>query len=83
MRLMKLIIRSLSRDTTEAEIEELFKTFGEVSSCDLVMDKETGASKGFGFVEMPKDKHAKYAIKKLNDRNVAGSRIRVKVAEEK
>ena len=80
---MKLIIRNLSRETTEHEVRALFTEFGEVVSCDLVMDKETGSSKGFGFVEMPVVKQAKYAIKHLNDKRVAGSRIRVKVAEEK
>ena len=78
-----MIIRNLSRETTEAEVKELFTKFGEVTSCDLVMDQKTGSSKGFGFVDMPNDKHAKYAIKNLNDKTVAGSRIRVKVAEEK
>lgn len=80
---MKIIIRNLSRSTTESEIKNLFTTFGEVTSCDLVMDKVTGNSKGFGFVEMPNDKHARYAIKNLNDKTIANSRIRVKVAEEK
>ena len=80
---MKIINRNISRGTTEAELKELFVKFGEVKSCDLVMDKKTGRSKGFGFVEMPNDKHAKYAIKNLNDKTIANSRIRVKVAEEK
>jgi RNA recognition motif-containing protein len=80
---VKIIIRNLSRNTTEPEVNDLFSAFGEVTSCDLVMDKVTGGSKGFGFVEMPNDKHAKYAIKNLNDKTVAGSRIRVKVAEER
>ncbi|NCF12927.1 MAG: RNA-binding protein [Verrucomicrobiaceae bacterium] len=80
---MKMIIRNLSRSTTESEIKDLFAKFGEVTACDLVMDKQTGGSKGFGFVEMPNPKHAKYAIKNLNDKTIANSRIRVKVAEEK
>jgi len=80
---MKIIIRNLSRSTTESELNALFTKFGEVKSCDLVMDKVTGNSKGFGFVEMPNDKHARYAIKNLNDKTIANSRIRVKVAEEK
>lgn len=83
MREMKIIIRSLSRSTTESEVKALFTPFGEVKSCDLVMDQKTSSSKGFGFVEMPNDKHAKYAIKKLNGTAVAGERIRVKVAEER
>ncbi len=80
---MKMIIRNLSRSTTESEIKDLFAKFGEVTACDLVMDKQTGGSKGFGFIEMPNPKHAKYAIKNLNDKTIANSRIRVKVAEEK
>lgn len=80
---MKMIIRNLSRSTTESEIKDLFAKFCEVTACDLVMDKQTGGSKGFGFVEMPNPKHAKYAIKNLNDKTIANSRIRVKVAEEK
>ncbi len=80
---MKIIIRNLSRDTTESEVKDLFEKFGEVHSCDLVMDKSTGGSKGFGFVEMPNIKSAKFAIKNLNDKTIANSRIRVKVAEER
>ena len=80
---MKIIIRNLSRSTTESEVNDLFAKFGEVQSCDLVMDQQTGSSKGFGFVEMPNQKHAKYAIKHLNDKTIANSRIRVKVAEER
>ena len=80
---MKIIIRNLSRETTEPQLRALFEEFGEVTTCDLVLDKATGKSKGFGFTEMPVEKHARYAIKKLNDRTIANSRIRVKVAEDK
>ncbi len=80
---MKIIIRNLSRTTTEDELKDLFTPFGAVASCDLVMDASTGGSKGFGFVDMPNDKHGKYAIKNLNDKTIAGSRIRVKIAESK
>ncbi|MGJ8656625.1 MAG: RNA recognition motif domain-containing protein [Akkermansiaceae bacterium] len=80
---MKIIIRNLARETTEPQLRALFEEFGEVTSCDLVLDKVTGKSKGFGFAEMPVEKNARFAIKKLNDRNVANSRIRVKVAEDK
>lgn len=80
---MKLIIRNLSRTTTETEVKELFAQFGAVKACNVVMDKATGISKGFGFVEMPNNRHAKYAIKHLNDKTVGDSRIRVKMAEEK
>jgi RNA recognition motif-containing protein len=75
---MKLLIRNLSRTTTETEMRNLFEAHGLVQSCVLVMDKQTGGSKGFGFVEMPRHDDAKAAIKALNNLEVAGSRIRVK-----
>ncbi|VAW43763.1 RNA-binding protein [hydrothermal vent metagenome] len=78
---MKLLVRNLARTTTEKELTALFIQFGRVQSCDLVLDKTTGKSKGFAFVEMPKAGEAKVAIKKLNNRDVAGNRIRVKKAE--
>lgn len=80
---MKLLIRNLARTTTEAELLEMFQAHGTVQSCNLVMDSKTGVSKGFGFVEMPKPGEAKVAMKNLNGKDVAGSKIRVKKAEEK
>jgi len=78
---MKLLIRNLTRNTTEQELRELFSPFGTIQSCTLVLDKETGISKGFGFVEMPKMGEAKVAIKNLNGADVKGSKIRVKKDE--
>ncbi|MGR8949142.1 MAG: RNA recognition motif domain-containing protein [Gammaproteobacteria bacterium] len=80
---MKLIIRNLDRSVSEEELEALFKEYGTVQSCDLVLDKVTGGSKGFAFVEMPKPGEAKAAMKTLNNMTVAGSKIRVKKAEVK
>lgn len=80
---MKLIIRNLSRDTTESTLRSLFEAHGAVQGCNIVMDKETGKSKGFGFVEMPKSSDAKVAMKTLNATEVDGSKIRVKKAEPK
>jgi RNA recognition motif-containing protein len=79
--IMKLLIRNLSRSSTEAEMRELFESYGTVQSCALVTDKETGSSKGFGFVEMPKAGEAKAAMKNLNGKEIEGSRIRVKKSE--
>ncbi len=79
---MKLIIRNLDRSTTEEELRLLFVEFGTVQSCDLVMDKATGLSKGFAFVEMPKPGEAKAAMKNLNNRDVGSSVIRVKKVDE-
>jgi len=78
---MKILIRNLDRKTTEEELKALFEVFGEVESCDLVMDTVRKESKGFGFVEMVKPENAKYAIKKLNNQTVGSNRIRVKEAE--
>ena len=75
-------MRNLSRDTTETELLTLFKAYGNVQYCKLVMDKVTGKSKGFGFVEMPHAGEAKAAIKELNYRDIDGNRIRVKKAEK-
>ena len=76
-------MRNLSRDTTEAELLTLFKAYGNVQYCKLVMDKVTGKSKGFGFVEMPHAGEARAAIKGLNYRDIDGNRIRVKKAEKR
>ena len=78
---MKLLVRDLARSTTEVELRTLFEAYGLVQSCTLVMDKETGASKGFGFIEMPRQGEARAAIKSLNAQDVGGSKIRVKKAE--
>ena len=80
---MKLLIRNLSRSTTEEELKALFEAYGRVQSCDLVLDKTTGDSKGFAFVEMPKPGEAKAAMKNLNNKNIASNIIRVKKAEDK
>lgn len=80
---MKLLVRNLAKATTEEKLLTLFKEHGSIQSCNLVLDKETGASKGFAFVEMPKVGEAKAAIKQLNGYKLAGNLIRVKKAEVK
>jgi RNA recognition motif-containing protein len=80
---MKLLVRNLARSTTEAELREMFESYGRVQSCTLVMDKKTSTSKGFGFIEMPRPGDAKAAMKNLNGKDVAGNKIRVKKAEDK
>ena len=80
---MKLLIRNLSRSTTEDELKVLFEAYGTVQSCDLVLDKTTGGSKGFAFVEMPKPGEAKVAMKNMNNMTVANNIIRVKKSEDK
>lgn len=80
---MKILIRNLARETKESTLLEMFEHHGVVQSCNLVMDKKTGQSKGFGFVEMPTQGEAKAAIKNLNYQEIDGNRIRVKKADSK
>jgi len=79
---LKIIVRNLARETTQAELLALFQAQGRVQSCTIVMDSATGGSKGFGFVNMPVPYEAKAAIRTLNNIEVGGSRIRVKKAQE-
>jgi len=79
---MKVLVRNLSRDTTETELLSLFEEYGNVQYCTVVTDAKTGKSKGFGFVEMPLVGEARVAIKELNARDVGGKKIRVKKAEK-
>lgn len=78
---MKLLVRNLARSTSEHDIRVLFSTHGAVAECNLVLDQETGNSKGFAFVEMPNDDEAKAAINALNMTSVDKSKIRVKRSE--
>lgn len=77
---MRLSVRKLSRDTTEQELRDTFESFGAVQSCVIVNDAETGRSKGFGFVEMPKVGEAKAAVRHLNGFELDGAVLRVKRA---
>ena len=78
---MRLLVRNLSRKPTEKDLRDLFDTFGSVQSCVIVNDAETGTSKGFGFVEMPKSGDAKAAMLRLNGQRLDGEAIRVKRAK--
>ena len=79
---MKILVRNLDRNVTDAEILDLFKAYGKVESCVVVKDEATGKSKGFGFVEMPNPREAIKAIKGLNTLKVRGVGMRVKAAAE-
>jgi len=80
---MNLFVASLNFRTTEKKLEEAFSQFGEVSSVKIIMDKFENRSKGFGFVDMPNDEEAKAAISNLNDAQVDGRNIIVKVSEQR
>ncbi|MDR9827245.1 RNA-binding protein [Vibrio sp. FNV 38] len=79
---MKLLVRNLARSTSEQDLRVLFSQHGSVTVCNLVLDQETGLSKGFAFVEMPDAAEAKAALNALNLASVANSKIRVKLADK-
>ena len=76
----KLYVGNLSYDTTDQELEQLFGAYGRVQSVQLIIDRTTGRSKGFGFVEMGSDQDAKAAIAALNGKEVSGRRLTVNEA---
>lgn len=77
---MNLFVAKLSSSTTGDELQEIFSAHGEVASAKVIFDRETGNSKGFGFVEMPNDEEASAAITALNETEVDGKEIVVKEA---
>jgi len=77
---MKLIVLNLPRDLTEDGLANLFRTQGEITAHNLVMDTSTGLSKGFGFVEMVSEEDANAAILALHGTKIQKSKIRVKLA---
>jgi cold-inducible RNA-binding protein len=80
---MKLFVAGLPYDMDDAELEEFFEKFGEVVSVKVAMDRETGKSKGFAFVEMANALEAKEAIEGLNDLPIGKKVLVVKEAEDK
>jgi RNA recognition motif-containing protein len=80
---MNIFVGSLPFQLEEADLRELFEAYGEVSTVKLISDRETGRSKGFGFVEMPDDEAAQKAITGLNGTDVKGRSIAVSQAEDK
>lgn len=79
---MKLIVLNLPRDLSEEALVELFTAHGTVQTCDLVIDKNTNISKGFGFVEMATEDEATVAINALHQSKLNKNKIRVKLANK-
>ena len=77
---MNIYVGNLSWNTNDDELRGAFEAFGEVSSAKIIMDRETGRSRGFGFVEMPDDSAAKQAIEGNNDKDLGGRTLRVNEA---
>jgi cold-inducible RNA-binding protein len=76
----KLYVGNLGYDVTNANLEELFATFGAVRSAQVIQDRDTGRSKGFGFVEMADDNAALAAIQALNEKEHNGRPLAVNEA---
>ena len=76
----KLYVGNLPYNTTNADLEQMFTQFGTVESAEVIMDRSTGRSKGFGFVEMSNDAEAQAAISVLNGREEGGRRLTVNEA---
>lgn len=80
---MNIFVARISWDTTDNDLRAAFEAYGNVSSAQIITDKMTGKSKGFGFVEMKDDAEAMKAIEELNDSTLDGRTIVVKKAEPK
>ncbi|MDR0623242.1 MAG: RNA-binding protein [Treponema sp.] len=79
----KLYVGNLSYNTTEDGLRNLFADFGSVASAKIIFDRETGNSKGFGFIEMSTDEEASAAIAGTNGREFEGRQLRVNEAMDK
>ena len=77
---MNIYVGNLSYSLDESELREAFAAYGEVSSVKVLMDRETGRSRGFGFVEMPNQNEAEAAVTEVNGKEVGGRALRVNEA---
>lgn len=77
---MKIYVGNLSYGLTDDELNDIFSEYGQVASANIIFDKFSGKSKGFGFVEMPDDAEAERAIESLDQKEVEGRSIKVSQA---
>jgi RNA recognition motif-containing protein len=78
---LNIYVGNLSFTTTENDLKEAFQAFGEISSCNIIKDKYSGESRGFGFVEMPNKEEAEKAIAMLNGKDLKGRTLKVNEAK--
>ncbi len=77
---MNIYIGNLPYSVTEDDLRDVFSQFGQVDSANIITDKFSGRSKGFGFVDMPNDSEAREAIESMNDKDLKGRTIKVNEA---
>lgn len=77
---MNIYVGNLSRDVSESELKEAFAAYGEVQNCNIIKEKFTGESRGFGFVEMPNKEEGDKAIAALNGKELKGRNLTVNEA---
>ncbi len=78
---MNIYVGNLAYNVSEEDLKTAFEAFGEVTSVNIIIDRQTGQSKGFGFVEMTDDGAAEEAIGSLNETDMDGRRIKVNQAK--
>lgn len=78
---MNIYVGNLPWSVKDDDLRSMFAEFGEVSAANVIMDKFSGRSRGFGFVEMPNSDHAEVAIKSLNEKDIGGRSLRVNEAK--
>ena len=83
MILTNIYVGNLSYDATEDDIKQAFSQHGEVSTVNMIMDRETGRPRGFAFVEMPNSDEAQKAIQDVNETEIAGRAVKVNEAKPK
>jgi RNA recognition motif-containing protein len=77
---VNIYVGNLSRDVGESDLKEAFQVFGEITTCNIIKDKFTGESRGFGFVEMPNKEEADKAIAGMNGKDLKGRNLTVNEA---
>ena len=80
---MNIYVGNLSFETNDEQLRELFAQFGQVSSASVIMDRVSGRSRGFGFIEMSDAAEAQKAIDEMNDKEVNGRPLKVNEAKER
>ncbi|MHC4396123.1 MAG: RNA recognition motif domain-containing protein [Planctomycetota bacterium] len=77
---MNIYVGNLSRETTEDDLRQAFADFGQVESANIIKDKFSGESRGFGFIEMPSKQEAEKAIEEMNGKDLMGRALNVNEA---